>query len=151
MARPIHHFYGNLNEPDVKPSLSALTPTWHSTIGLLGVAAILASFAYPFFADASHGWTEEKASQMQAAESIIHEQAGHGHEMERGRRPRANAAHAEGAESEVLQQARAYRRQLRAEFEAAVQRSEWTPAILFWGGLSLAAGSLLGSRLLAGH
>jgi hypothetical protein len=106
------------------------------------LAMLALSAAWPSLAPRESYWSEE--DQRSFSEAV-----GHAHELEMrslsGRRTSAEKHDA------MRQEAEAAKRHLDSQIEkleSAQTRSQWTPRILFWLGVSLAVAGLAAYRLL---
>jgi hypothetical protein len=112
-------------------------------LSIAGLAAVLASFLWPHVDRGHSAWSEEKATQLQRAQSTLHKLGGHEHPGPQ-RQP-ATVSH----EEREYQEALAAHESLRAELELAQNRGQRISRWLLWGGVALIAAGWLMARIPA--
>ena len=112
-------------------------------VSLLGFAAVIASFVWPHVDGGRSAWTEQKAVELQRAQSAIHKLGGHEHS---GPVPRLQSAPLSHEEQEY-RAALATHESLRKELEQAQSRGQRISRWLLWGGLSLVMAGWLTARV----
>jgi hypothetical protein len=108
--------------------------TWISLgISIVGVAAVIASFLWPRFDGGRSAWTEQKAVELQRAQSTLHKLGGHEHSGPIQRSQSSLLSH----EDQEYQAALTTHENLRAELEHAQNRGQRIRQWLLFGGLAL--------------
>jgi hypothetical protein len=112
-------------------------------ISLVGFAAVIASFVWPRFDGGRSAWTEQKAIELQRAQSTIHKLGGHEHSGPMQSPQSSPLSHEEQEYREAL----AAHENLRAELEQAQSRGQRISRWLLWGGLTLVMAGWLTARI----
>jgi hypothetical protein len=102
-------------------------------ISIVGFAAIIASFIWPHIDRGRSMWTEQKALELQRAQSTLHKLGGHEQlaSLQGAKTPQSSQ------EDQEYRDALAAHERLRTELELAQTRGQRISRWLLWGGLAI--------------